>query len=54
MLKIILIALIMLVSIVLIMAALRPNQFSISRSVVIKAPPEKIFPLINDFHQMQT
>jgi hypothetical protein len=53
MLKIILIALIVLVVIALIMAALKPNSFSISRSVNIKAPPEKIFPLINDFHNMQ-
>lgn len=54
MLKMIFITLIVLVAIALIMAALKPDQFSISRSVNIKAPPEKIFPLINDFHNMQT
>ncbi len=54
MLKMIFIALIVLVAIALIMAALKPDQFSISRSVSVKAPPEKIFPLINDFHNMQT
>jgi Polyketide cyclase / dehydrase and lipid transport len=50
MLKLILIALIVLTTIVFVMAALRPNRFRISRSVVIKAPPEKIFPHINNFH----
>ena len=50
MLKLILIALIVLITIVFVMAALKPNRFRISRSVVIKAPPEKIFPHINNFH----
>jgi uncharacterized protein YndB with AHSA1/START domain len=54
MLKMIFIALIAALAIAMILAALKPDQFSISRSVVIKAPPEKIFPLINDFHNMQT
>jgi len=31
-------------------AATRPDSFLISRSAAIKAPPEKIFPLINDLH----
>jgi len=43
MLKLILIALIVLVAIVLILAAFKPDSFSIARSVNIKAPPEKIF-----------
>ncbi len=30
-------------------AATRPDTFAITRSVSIKAPAEKIFPLINDF-----
>ena len=34
--------------ILLVYAATRPDDFRISRSVNIKAPPEKIFPLIND------
>jgi hypothetical protein len=37
------------IAVVLILAAMKPDQFSVSRSAVIKAPPEKIFPLINDF-----
>ena len=36
---------------ILILAAVKPDTFSVVRSAAIKAPPEKIFPLINDFHQ---
>lgn len=32
-------------------AATKPNHFRIARSTVIKAPPEKIYALIDDFHQ---
>jgi hypothetical protein len=28
-----------------------PNTFRVQRSATMKAPPEKVFPLINDFHQ---
>ena len=35
---------------VLAYAATRPNAFRVARSVSIAAPPEKIFPLINDLH----
>lgn len=31
-------------------AATKPNVFSVKSSVEIKAPPEKVFALINDFH----
>ena len=34
---------------VLIVAATRPDVFRVERSASIKAPPEKIFPYINDF-----
>jgi uncharacterized protein YndB with AHSA1/START domain len=37
--------------IVLIVAAGKPNAFSVQRATSVKAPPDKIFPLINDFHQ---
>jgi hypothetical protein len=37
--------------VVLILAATRPNTFSVRRATTVKALPEKIFPLINDFHQ---
>jgi Polyketide cyclase / dehydrase and lipid transport len=36
---------------ILILAASKPNTFSVERAISVKAPPEKIFPLINDFHQ---
>jgi len=31
-------------------AATKPDTFRVQRSASMKAPPEKIFPLINDFH----
>lgn len=31
-------------------AATRPDSFRLERSAVIKAPPEKVFALISDFH----
>ena len=36
---------------ILIFAATKPDTFRVERSIAIKAPPEKIFPLINDFKQ---
>jgi uncharacterized protein YndB with AHSA1/START domain len=39
------------IAIVLILAATKPNTFSVQRATTVKAPPERIFPLINDFHQ---
>lgn len=38
-------------AIVLVLAATKPNAFSVQRATTLKALPEKIFPLINDFHQ---
>jgi hypothetical protein len=35
----------------LLYVATKPDTFHIQRSANIKAPPEKIFPLINDFHR---
>jgi uncharacterized protein YndB with AHSA1/START domain len=32
-------------------ALTRPDSFRVQRSIAIKAPPEKIFALIDDFHQ---
>lgn len=37
------------VGVVLAFAAMKPDHFRIQRSATLKAPPEKIFPLINDF-----
>jgi len=36
---------------VLLFAATRPNTFRIERSATIDAAPDKVFPLIDDFHQ---
>jgi hypothetical protein len=39
------------IAIVLILAATKPSTFSVRRATAVKAPPERIFSLINDFHQ---
>ena len=39
------------IAIVLGFAATRPDSFRVERSTSVKAPPEKVFALINDFHQ---
>lgn len=36
--------------IVLIIGAFKPGDFHVQRTATIQAPPEKIFPLINDYH----
>jgi len=41
---------VVLVGAVLAFAATRPDSLHVERVTIIKAPPEKIFPLINDFH----
>jgi uncharacterized protein YndB with AHSA1/START domain len=42
------------IAIVLVLAATKPGTFSVRRATTIRASPEKIFPLINDFHQWGT
>jgi uncharacterized protein YndB with AHSA1/START domain len=42
------------IAIVLILAATKPNTFSVQRATTVKAPPETIFSLINDFHRWGT
>ncbi|MDD2761634.1 MAG: SRPBCC family protein [Methylomonas sp.] len=54
MIKTIIIVLAVLLVIVLIYAAAKPDSFRVQRAVVIKAAPETIFPLINDLHSMQS
>lgn len=51
MLKIIALVTVLLIAIVLIYAATKPDLFHVERTIDIKAPPEKIFGLINDFRQ---
>src|ERR1700693_5737093 len=48
---IIVVVLAIVIAIVLILAATKLNTFSVRRATTVKAPPERIFPLINDFHQ---
>ena len=38
------------IAVVLVLAATKPDRFSVQRATMVKAPPETIFPLINDFH----
>ena len=54
MLKTIAIVFVVLVAGVLLYAATRPDTFRVQRTASIKAPPEKIFPLINDLRRFNT
>ena len=51
MLKKIALVFVVLIAAVLIFAATKPDIFRVQRVAAIKAPPDKIFPLINDFKQ---
>ena len=48
--KTIAIVVVVLLAALLVFAATRPDNFSVQRALGIKAPPEKILPLITDFH----
>jgi uncharacterized protein YndB with AHSA1/START domain len=50
MLKTIAIVVVVLVGALLALAATKPDTFRVQRAASIKAPPEKIFPLISDLH----
>lgn len=50
MLKIIAIVVVVLIAAVLGLATTKPDTFRVQRATSIKAPPEKVFALINDFH----
>jgi len=39
-----------LIAVLLILAAMKPDTFRVQRTTSINAPPDRIFPLINDFH----
>lgn len=54
MLKIIAIVVVVAVVGVLLYAATRPDTFRVQRSTSIKAPPEKIYPLISDLRRFNT
>jgi hypothetical protein len=46
----ILLVLVVVIVAILLYATTRPDSFRVERTATINAPPEKIFPLINDFH----
>jgi len=48
------IILVIAVVVVLILASTKPDSFRVQRSLPIKAPPETLFALINDFHRWGT
>src|ERR1700749_4511471 len=50
MIKRILLFIVVVAAVVLIDAAFQPSDFSLSRTATIQSSPDKIFPLINDFH----
>jgi uncharacterized protein YndB with AHSA1/START domain len=50
-LKIIALVFVVAIGAVLALAATKPDSFRVERSIIINAPPEKIFALLNDFHQ---
>lgn len=39
-----------LVALVLLLASMKPDRFKVERSATINAPPETLFPLVNNFH----
>jgi uncharacterized protein YndB with AHSA1/START domain len=49
----ILLALAFIAIILIIVIAGRPDEFTVTRATIISAPPEKIFPHVNDLHQWQ-
>ncbi|HSE58316.1 MAG TPA: SRPBCC family protein [Nitrospiraceae bacterium] len=54
MVKTIVIIVVVLIVAVLIYAATMPDTFRIQRSATIKAPPQKIFAILNDFHRSES
>jgi uncharacterized protein YndB with AHSA1/START domain len=39
------------IAVVLVLAAAKPDTFSVRRAAMVRAPPEKVFSLISDFHR---
>jgi hypothetical protein len=50
MIRIVAIVIAVVIAAVLLFAATKPGTFRIQRSILILAPPQTVFPLINDFH----
>ena len=53
MLKIILIAIPTIIVVFLIVVAMRPSNYRVARSIVIAAPPDALFPHMNDFKKWE-
>jgi carbon monoxide dehydrogenase subunit G len=49
--KMIAIVVVVLIAAILVYAATKPDEFRVQRTTSVKAPPEKVFALINDFHR---
>lgn len=43
------VAVVVAIAVILVLASTKPDSFRVERRIAIKAPPEKIFPLIDDF-----
>lgn len=54
MLKKLVIAVVVILAVIAGLAAMQPDTFTVTRSITIKAPPEKIIPLVNDFRNWQS
>lgn len=52
--KTIALVVVVLIVAVLVYAATKPDTFRIQRSATIKAPPQKIFAILNDFHRSES
>ena len=53
MLPYILVGIAVLVVLFIIVVAMQPSDFSVTRSAKMAAPPEKVFPYVNDLHQWE-
>jgi hypothetical protein len=42
-----------LIGLLLIYAATRPDSFRVERSITVASPPDKVFALVNNFHQWE-
>jgi hypothetical protein len=53
MLPIVLSVVVLLVVVFLIVVAMRPSQFRVTRNATFAAPPEVVFPQVNNLHNWQ-
>ena len=49
--QIVIVVLVIIVAAILVLALMKPDSFRVERSATIKAPPEKIYPLLVDFRK---